>query len=199
MGNKNEEVLNVLEAIEKYGVRYNGKVNVGEIIDLIKGQQEKIVDLEEENNRLKENEKELLKICDDWKVDCENQKAEIERLTKEKTESAKTAVEILEQNLELQKQVDVLAKENERLSDLEFTQEHCDLYEENKYIKSCLVLAKKQAVKDTTKEIFEKLLNYIGSQQQFCIVNDGHKTLIDCDKLFEFVGKLAQEKGVEVE
>lgn len=49
--------------------------------------------------------------CDDCaKADClvNKQKAEIERLTKEKTESAKTAVEVLEQNIELQKQVDEL-------------------------------------------------------------------------------------------
>lgn len=52
---------------------------------------------------------------------------------------------------------------------------------------------------ECAKEIFEKLLGYIGSQQQFCIVDEEHKTLIDCDKLFDFVGKLAQEKGVEVE
>lgn len=47
---------------------------------------------------------------------------------------------------------------------------------------------------DTAREIFEKLLGYIGSQQQFCIVEEEHKTLIDCDKLFDFVGKLAEEK-----
>ena len=51
---------------------------------------------------------------------------------------------------------------------------------------------------DTSKEIFEKLLGYIGSRQQFCIVDEEHKTLIDCDKLFDFVGNLAKEKyGVD--
>ena len=52
---------------------------------------------------------------------------------------------------------------------------------------------------DTAREIFEKLLGYIGSQQQFCIVDEEHKTLIDCDKLFNFVGNLAKEKyGVDL-
>lgn len=41
---------------------------------------------------------------------------EIERLTREKTESAKTAVEVLEQNIELQKQVGALNAEIERLT-----------------------------------------------------------------------------------
>lgn len=53
--------------------------------------------------------------------------------------------------------------------------------------------------KQTQRDIFEKLFSYIGSQQQFCIVNDNYKTLIDCDKLFEFVGNLAKQYGVEVE
>lgn len=52
---------------------------------------------------------------------------------------------------------------------------------------------------DTAIEIFEKLLGYIGSNQQFWIVDEEHKTLIDCDKLFDFVGNLAKEKyGVDL-
>lgn len=51
----------------------------------------------------------------------------------------------------------------------------------------------------TATEIIDKIFSYIGGQQQFCIVDDGHKTLIDCDKLFEFVGNLAKQYGVEVE
>ena len=43
------------------------------------------------------------------------QKAEIERLTEEKTESAKTAIEVLEKNIELQKQVDELKEERENM------------------------------------------------------------------------------------
>jgi hypothetical protein len=54
-------------------------------------------------------------------------------------------------------------------------------------------------VKKTAKEIFEKLLGYMGSNQKFCIVDDEHKTLIDCDKLFEFVGRLGEEYGVKLE
>lgn len=74
-------------------------------------------------------------------------KAEIERLTKEKTESAKTAVEILEQNLELQKQVD-------ELKDLSWIvkvhkycvgAKHCQNQNE----------IKQQAIKDTAKDILK--------------------------------------------
>ena len=106
----------------------------------------------------------LYKSCDGCtREDCRvnKQKAEIERLTEEqdKFNSGKynRALESLSKerrlNAELQKQVDELTKENERLSDIEFTQEHCDLYKENEYLKECLVLAKQQAVKDTAKEI----------------------------------------------
>lgn len=54
-------------------------------------------------------------------------------------------------------------------------------------------------VKKTAEEIFEKLLGYMGTNQKFCIVDDEHKTLIDCDKLFEFVGRLGEEYEVKLE
>ena len=57
----------------------------------------------------------------------------------------------------------------------------------------------KEARKETAKEIFEKVLSYIGSNQKFCIVDNDNQTLIDCDKLWEFVGILAKQFGVEVE
>ncbi len=59
---------------------------------------------------------------------------EIERLT----EVSIHFVEVCDINAELKKQVDELTKENERLSDLEFTQEHCDLYKENEWLKDML-------------------------------------------------------------
>ena len=63
-----------------------------------------------------------------------------------------------------------------------------------KCINDMAIIARKE-----TAEIFHKLFSYIGSQQLFCIVDEDHKTLIDCDKLFEFVGNLAKQFGVEVE
>lgn len=56
----------------------------------------KFFNLKEEFDKELEEHKEFTKKAN----------AEIERLTREKTESAKTAVEVLEQNIELQKQVD---------------------------------------------------------------------------------------------
>ena len=52
--------------------------------------------------------------------------------------------------------------------------------------------------KETAKKIFEELLAYIGSNQKFCIVDDKRITLIDCDKLFNFIGKLAKHYRIEV-
>lgn len=64
------------------------------------------------------------------------------------------------QTKQLQKQVDELTKENERLKDLEFTQEHCNLYEENKWLRVELQHQLKkveQAVKDRAKEILQTI------------------------------------------
>lgn len=57
---ENEKILAVLESIEKYGVRYNGAVNVGEIIDLIEWQQAEIERLTEEKYKVEQN----LKQCE---------------------------------------------------------------------------------------------------------------------------------------
>jgi chromosome segregation ATPase len=97
-------------------------------------------------------------------------------------------------NAELQKQVDELKAENAILNKQVDRKDKAIVREMNIGYEN-----ERQTVKDTAKEIFEKLLGYIGSQQQFCIVDEEHKTLIDCDKLFDFVGNLAKEKGVEVE
>ena len=56
----------------------------------------------------------------------------------------------------------------------------------------------REAAKETAKEIFEKVLSYIGSNQKFCIVDNDNQTLIDCDKLWEFVGILAKQFDVEI-
>jgi hypothetical protein len=72
---------------------------------------------------------------------------------------------------------------------------HCQVYDNAKRLYN----AGYRKESDTAREIFEKFLGYIGSQQQFCIVDEEHKTLIDCDKLFDFVGNLAKEEyGVDL-
>ena len=127
----------------------------------------------------------------------ENQKLkeEIERLTEVKNEYSvgyldgygQARMEDYYENAELQKQVDELTdKLGKVLLEIDIDE---------------MLVAKgvEKAVKDTAKEIIEKFLGYMGSQQQFCIVDEEHKTLIDCDKLFDFVGQLAREKGVEIE
>ena len=112
----------------------------------------------------------------------ERQKAEIKRMKiwlKTLQADMKLEVGIRDrENAELQKQVDDLTK---KCSEIYWFKQY------------------EKAEKDTAKEIFEKLLGFMGSKQKFVIVNDDHKTLIDCDELFGFVGRLAKEKGVEVE
>ena len=127
------------------------------------------------------------------------QKAEIERLTEEKKSdsmllyaSGLACEQVKAENAELQKQVD-------ELKDLKFTQEHCDLYMENKWLKECIEIAKQQAVKDTAKEIFTELLKAENVRKE--VVKDelsgGHYivSVVNVDKIRE----LAKEKGVEVE
>ena len=154
--------------------------------------QEEVERLTEENvalskgvKRLKKRYEEAIKQNADECVKkfCETTVyAEQERLVKETTE--------------LKKQVDELAKENERLSDLEFTQEHCDLYKENEYLKSCLVLAKQQAVKDTAKEILQDLTNLINNNEDFGRGVFGWQTS-DILTLIKIYTK--EKRGVEVE
>lgn len=106
------------------------------------------------------------------------QKAEIERLTEENKHLDKLLGEkrldeltvarqivaqncvLNEENAALQKQVDELAEEREnmqaeimRFEDMKFTQEHCDLYAENEWLKASL----QQSVKDTAKEILQTI------------------------------------------
>ena len=88
-------------------------------------------------------------------------------------------------------------KLNERLLGIKIKNraEHCQAY----CYAEKLYNAGYRKESDTAREIFEKVLGYIGSQQQFCIVDEENKTLIDCEKLFDFVGNLAKEKyGVDL-
>lgn len=111
------------------------------------------------------------------------QKAEIERLTREKTESAKTAVEVLEQNIELQKQVDELTKENSRLDkNVKWFQEKIENGE----------LVSEQAVKDAVKkynDFVHALIFKYNSGIDDSVYENMHKE----------ANEFAKRKGVEVE
>ena len=136
------------------------------------------------------------------------QKAEIKRLTEERNkyiveldevESAndyanKFLGEYKAKNEELQKQVDELTKENERLADLEFTQEHCDLYKENEYLKECLVLSKAQAVKAAVPLAIQRFINQLDIDGIVKYGSDLYEKLKETKK---FV--LKRYYGVEVE
>ena len=94
----------------------------------------------------------------------------------------------------MDEKIEQLAKELKLIKELQAS----DIYTANYQEARALFSLGYRKESDTAKEIFEKLLGYIGSQQQFCIVDEEHKTLIDCDKLFDFVGNLAKEKyGVD--
>lgn len=58
---------------------------------------------------------------------------------------------------------------------------------------------RKKFRKSNVKEILQKILGFIGTNQQFCIVDNEHKTLINVDELFDFISKLANEYGIVVE
>jgi chromosome segregation ATPase len=123
----------------------------------------------------------------------EEQKAEIERLKEDRNQLAlcnkglqdgineyqADNAELGRKNAELQKQVDELKDEREnmqaeilRFEDMKFTQEHCDLYDENEALKQWLKrlnadleyeknwgkIQAKQAEKDTAKEILGVIL-----------------------------------------
>lgn len=146
-------------------------------------------------------------------------KAEIERLTEEKTESAKTAIEVLEQNIKLQKQVDELKERLhwiwaigvdydgcdtvESLKGLidemvEFTQmESKDLDELNaKQVIECYGMLKgcdmvKQAVKDTAKEILKEIVKL--RKEEHGIYYSAYDYAIEIDK------RVRKKYGVEVE
>jgi hypothetical protein len=53
--------------------------------------------------------------------------------------------------------------------------------------------------KETAEKMYDKIMSFIGSNQKFWIVDDEHITIIDVDKLFDFVMETAKQFGVEVE
>lgn len=118
------------------------------------------------------DENKLESIIFGLKQENAEQKAEIERLTREKTESAKTAVEVIEQNLELQKQVDELKEQNAQLSEMaDYDKGHKEGYE--------------HGAKTTAKEICDLILEHWEKKQ-----------FVECDWLRVAI---AEKYGVEVE
>lgn len=58
--------------------------------------------------------------------------------------------------------------------------------------------AVEEARKATARKIIKSLLSYAGSSQEFTIVNDDFRTLIDCEELFDKLGEIANEYGVDL-
>ena len=50
--------------------------------------------------------------------------------------------------------------------------------------------------KETAEKFYDKVMSFIGSNQKFWIVDDEHITIIDVDKLFDFVMETAKQFGV---
>lgn len=103
-----------------------------------------VVLTKDEYDRLKQEKQLAYDTVKGYSLTDIEQKAEIERLTREKTESAKTAVEVLEQNLELQKQVDELKAEN------------TELYKEHTALIASSILQKQKIRKEIAKEILQE-------------------------------------------
>ena len=131
--NKSEKgILHQLEAIKTHGVLYNGTINIQAIIDLI--------------HRLH---------------------AENERLTKENAKVIAFNDALYREKAEIQKQVDELKASNEHL-DSENTRLVCEmskLLDEgwdimDKEAENCYNKGYQQAVKDTAKEIYQKLCGH---------------------------------------
>ena len=58
--------------------------------------------------------------------------------------------------------------------------------------------AVEEACRQTAKEIFQEVLGFAGSHQEFTIVNDDHRTLLDCDKLFAKIEAFVKKYGVDI-
>lgn len=134
-------------------------------------------------------------------------KTEIERLTEEKTESAKTAVEVIEQNIELQKQVDELKEENGKLVTIgnRFALERNNLREELDELKKKLRKIKQdmmtyhvttiaEVVKDAVPLAIQRFINQLHIDKIIRVDSDLGKELL---KEKEFV--LKRYYSVEVE
>lgn len=81
----------------------------------------------------------------------ETYKAEIERLNLAVEGLTATNKVLDKENSELIEERENMQAEIMRFEDMKFTQEHCDLYKENEWLKASL----QQVVKDTAKECYE--------------------------------------------
>ena len=52
--------------------------------------------------------------------------------------------------------------------------------------------------KETAEKFYDKVMSFIGSNQKFWIVDDEHITIIEVDKLFDFVMETAKQLGVKI-
>ena len=52
--------------------------------------------------------------------------------------------------------------------------------------------------KETAEKFYDKVMSFIGSNQKFWIVDEEHITIIQVDKLFDFVMETAKQLGVEI-
>ena len=227
-----EEVNRTNNSVDDLIVCVDAKVVVG-ALDLIHR-------LQDDYSNLKERYVKVLGLNE--KVIAE-QKAEIERLTEDRNQLAlcnkglqdgineyqADNAELGRKNAELQKQVDELKDEREnmqaeilRFEDMKFTQEHCDLYDENEALKQWLKrlnadleyeknwgkIQAKQAEKDTAKEILDDLRDIFIEQSSYgCDINE-HIAYYDYELkiglVIEQIEEYAKEKysieyGVEVE
>ena len=55
-----------------------------------------------------------------------------------------------------------------------------------------------QARKETAEKFYDKVMSYIGTNQKFWIVDNEHITIIEVDKLFDFVMETVKQFGVEI-
>lgn len=62
-----------------------------------------------------------------------------------------------------------------------------------------IIKADERIRKDTAREIIEKVLGFIGSNQKFWLVDDERITINFTDDLFDFMGNLAKQCGVQIE
>ena len=173
----------------------------------------KIISLEKQVNELKKP------INDKFKDNAALQKA-YESLEKEFTRRSQRLKELQKNNADLVEERENMQAEILRFEDMKFTQEHCDLYSENEWLKAELEKAyeteraniqaeiaeagtschwcKQQIVKDKAKEIFAELLKAENVRIEIVRNEYGDEyviSVVTVDKIKE----IAKEKGVEVE
>lgn len=163
--------------------------------------------LQDENKTLKT---ELRKECEEHEEFTKQAKEEIERLTEENGYLKQCADNFLADYQKAQKQVDELKEERDVFKNLF---EHCNnssitidqiIESMNSFYREqaehLAELKIEQAVKDTAKEIFEKIFGVL-----FCFTTQGkseeyNEGFIQClSEIDERIQKLAKEHGVEVE